>query len=95
MEEVNALKLRNHLGQILDRLDETGEPILINKGRRLRAVLITPEQFETRFLDWRAKEEKERMLQTVQKLRQRKKDGPETSLDILRKLRGYENGLGD
>ena len=29
MEEVNALKIRNNLGEILDRLNEKGEPILI------------------------------------------------------------------
>lgn len=95
MEEVNALKVRNHLGEILDRLNTTGDPILINKGRKLRAVLITPEQFKTRFLDCKAKEEKERLLHDINKLRMKKKDGQETSLDILRGLRGYGNDLGD
>jgi antitoxin (DNA-binding transcriptional repressor) of toxin-antitoxin stability system len=46
MEEVNALKVRNNLGEILDRLNEKGEPILISKGREIRAVLVTPEQFK-------------------------------------------------
>ncbi len=46
MEEVNALKIRNNLGEILDRLNDKGEPILISKGRKIRAVLVTPEQFE-------------------------------------------------
>ena len=32
MEEVNALKIRNNLGEILDRLSETGEPIFVSKG---------------------------------------------------------------
>ena len=35
MEEVNALKIRNNLGAILDRLNETGEPIFVSKGRIL------------------------------------------------------------
>ena len=34
MEEVNALKIRNNLGEILDRLNETGNPIFISKGRK-------------------------------------------------------------
>jgi len=88
MEEVNALKIRNNLGEILDRLEEKGEPILISKGRKIRAVLVTPEQFEKRFLDWQAKEEKKRFLEQVKSLRQGKKGGL-NSITILRQLRGY------
>ena len=58
MEEVNALKVRNNLGEILDRLEKTGQPIYISKGRKIRAVLVTPEDFERRFLDVKAEEEK-------------------------------------
>ena len=63
MEEVNALKIRNNLGAVLDRLNDTGEPILVSKGKKIRAVLVTPEQFQKRFLDWQAKEEKQRFLE--------------------------------
>ena len=89
MEEVNALKIRNNLGEILDRLNDKGEPIYVSKGRKIRAVLVTPEQFEKRFLDWQAKEEKELFLDTVRRLRKRKKENL-SSLSILRQLRGYE-----
>jgi PHD/YefM family antitoxin component YafN of YafNO toxin-antitoxin module len=88
MEEVNALKIRNNLGEILDRLNDKGEPILISKGRKIRAVLVTPEQFEKRFLDWQAKDEKNRFLDTVKRLRKRKKEKL-SSLTVLRQLRGY------
>jgi antitoxin (DNA-binding transcriptional repressor) of toxin-antitoxin stability system len=94
MEEVNALKLRNHLGEILDRLREKGEPILISKGRKIRAVLVTPEQFETRFLDWQAEEQRQRFLNNVAQLKMKKK-GRLDSITVLRQLRGYEsNDLG-
>lgn len=89
MEEVNALKVRNHLGRILDRLNATGEPILISKGRKIRAVLVTPEQFERRFLDWQAKQKKEAFLATVTELKG-KKTKDEMSITVLRRLRGYE-----
>ena len=56
MEEVNALAVRNNLGAILDRLNDSGEPILVLKGRKLRAVLVTPEDFESRFLDYKVKD---------------------------------------
>jgi PHD/YefM family antitoxin component YafN of YafNO toxin-antitoxin module len=89
MEEVNALKIRNNLGEILDRLNDKGEPIYVSKGRKIRAVLVTPEQFERRFLDWQAKEEKRLFLEAVRGLRKRKKENL-SSLSILRQLRGYE-----
>ena len=89
MEEVNALKIRNNLGEILDRLDDKGEPILISKGRKIRAVLVTPEQFEKRFLDYQTQQDKERLLDSLKRLRKRKKV-KQSSLSLLRKLRGYE-----
>lgn len=89
MEEVNALKIRNNLGEILERLNDKGEPILISKGRKIRAVLVTPEQFEKRFPDWQTKDEKTRFLDPVKRLRKRKR-GTLNSLSILRQLRGYE-----
>jgi PHD/YefM family antitoxin component YafN of YafNO toxin-antitoxin module len=89
MEEVNALKVRNNLGEILERLEKTGEPVLISKGRKVRAVLVTPEQFEKRFLDWQAEEKKQRLLKSIKALRKSRK-GRENSLTVLRHLRGYE-----
>jgi PHD/YefM family antitoxin component YafN of YafNO toxin-antitoxin module len=88
MEQVNALKMRNNLGKILDQLNETGEPILVSKGRKLRAVLVTPEDFEKRFLDYRIKEDKKKLLNSMLTLRKKKKE-PMESIEILRRLRGY------
>jgi len=89
MEKVNALTLRNNLGEVLDRLTRTGKPLLISKGRKIRAVLITPEDFEKRFLDVQAKEEKERLFKLFKSLR-RAKRGKADSLKLLRELRGYD-----
>jgi len=88
MEKVNALKLRNNLGEILDRLSTKGDPILISKGRKIRAVLVTPEDFERRFLDVKAQEEKDQLLELFKSLRKRKKV-PIPSFKVLRQLRGY------
>ncbi len=88
MEKVNALKIRNHLGEILDRLNATGEPILVSKGRELRAVLVTPQDFENRFLDYKIKEDKERLLNAMRSLKKKKKE-PIESIELLRQLRGY------
>ncbi len=88
MEEVNALKIRNNLGEILDRLNATGEPILVSKGRKLRAVLVTPQDFENRFLDYKVKEDKKRLLNEMRALKRKKKE-PIESIELLRQLRGY------
>ncbi len=89
MKEINALKLRNNLGEILEQLNETGEPVVISKGRKVKAVLITPEQFEKRFLDFQAEEKKKEMLEKILALRA-DRIGDKDSVTILRKLRGYE-----
>jgi prevent-host-death family protein len=90
MEEVNALTIRNKLGEILDRLEQKGEPILISKGRKIKAVLVTPSQFERRFLDHQAEEKRASLLKSIKAL-SRKRIKEETSLQALRTLRGYES----
>lgn len=88
MHEANALNIRNHLGKILDRLEATGEPVLISKGRRLRAVLVTPEDFEKRFLDYMIREKKDQLLKELKALKGKKKR-PIDSMELIRQLRGY------
>lgn len=89
MKEINALKLRNNLGEILDQLNKTGEPVVISKGRKVKAVLITPEQFEKRFLDYQAEEKKKEILEKILALRA-DRIGDRDSVAVLRELRGYE-----
>ena len=89
MEEIDVIKLRNNLGEILDRQQDKGESIMISKGRKIRAVLVTPEQFERRFLDWQAAEQQKCFLETVAGLK-KKKNSRLNSLTILRQLRGYD-----
>lgn len=88
MTTVNALTIRNNFGEVLKTLEETGEPILVSKGRELRAVLISIEDFETRFVDKRAEEEKRRVFQRIVSGRQSviTEESPEA---IIRRMRGY------
>ncbi|MGO9411917.1 MAG: type II toxin-antitoxin system Phd/YefM family antitoxin [Spirochaetia bacterium] len=88
MKTVNALKLRNNLGKILQELDETKEPVLVSKGRRVQAAIVSIEDFQRRFLDKQAEEEKEKWLQKLETLRSPRLGGV-TSLEALRELRGY------
>jgi len=88
MRTVNALKIRNHLGEVLSLLDKTGEPVMVSKGKEIRAVLITTEQFQRRFLDYQADEKKQELLATISKLKE-KRLGKKNSISVLRELRGY------
>ena len=90
MTTVNALKIRNQFGEVLRTLEETGEPILVSKGREVRAVLISIKDFETRFVDKLAEEAAEQRFQHILSDRRSRttNEDPDT---LLRRLRGYEN----
>ena len=87
MKHINALTIRNKLGEVLDELARDGEPIGVSKGRQLRAVLVSPLDFQRRFLDKQAEEARKEMLDRIAGLSAARK-GSRTSLDVLRELRG-------
>ena len=88
MRTANALEIRNRLGSILDELERTGEPVLVSKGRKVRAVLISPADFERRFLDRQAEEKRQALLDRIRGLRSPSRTD-RGSLAVLRELRGY------
>ena len=87
MRTVNALEIRNRLGAVLDDLERTGEPIILSKGRRPRAVLISMDDFNRRFVDRQAEDRQKQLLERVMAARAPGVPGPD-SLTVLRKLRG-------
>jgi PHD/YefM family antitoxin component YafN of YafNO toxin-antitoxin module len=89
MKTVNALKIRNNLGEVLESLTRTGEPVFVSKGREIKAVLITPEQFKTRFLDYQAEEQKRQLFESIKGMMDDSLDA-RNSAEVLRELRGYE-----
>ncbi len=89
MKTVNALEIRNHLGSVLEELEKSREPILISKGRQVRAALITIDDFKKRFIDRQAEEERERLLNKIHNLEKERIVARE-SIDILRDIRGYK-----
>lgn len=90
METVSALKLRSNLGEVLEKLNKTGEPILVSKGKNIKAVMITPEQFEKRFFDKLNSERQDEFLKKLEGMRE-KATRCEDSLEVLRQIRGYNN----
>jgi hypothetical protein len=90
VKTVNALAIRNNLGKILEELEETKEPILVSKGRKVRGALISIEDFQSRFVDRQAEDEKRNWLKKLGELRA-PRVGSVTSLETLRELRGYRS----
>ncbi len=91
MKKVNALSMRQSLGKVLRELERTGEPILVEKGRRPAAVLITLRDFNERFVDRAAAEERRRVVSEILAFRQRpaRADADRRSaVEILREIRG-------
>ena len=87
MKRVNALTLRQSLGQVLTDLDKGG-PILVEKGRRPRAVLISVKDFEERFVDRRALDARRALAESILGLRDPTRPADSTIVDDLRSLRG-------
>jgi prevent-host-death family protein len=87
MRIVNALEVRNRLGALLDDLERTGEPVIVSKGRRPRAVLISVEDFQRRFVDRQTEERRQALLDKVRAARAAGIGGAD-SLTVLRGLRG-------
>lgn len=90
MTTVNALKLRNQLGEVLEELDREKEPILVSKQKKIRAVLIPYEEFQKRFIGKQAEEERRKLLESI---RSHRVDPPEgfDVVQVLRRCRGYKD----
>ena len=88
MYRTNALELRRALGKVLRRLEREGAPILIEKSRKPTAVLISLRDYQERFADAAASDERERLAEEILALRARARRSRRRSVDLLRELRG-------
>lgn len=87
MIKTNALKLRQNLGLLLRKLRKNGEPILIEHYREPAAVLISMDDYKSRFVDYEADRKRREMIEEIKKANMPLPPG-KTSLDIIRELRG-------
>jgi len=86
MKKVNALELRQSLGKVLAQLERNGEPIVVEKGRKPVAALISLKDYHERFAEKAAREERDKLFEEMDKLRMRSVD-PTPGGTILRELR--------
>ncbi len=88
MITTNALELRRALGRVLEKLERDGRPILIEKGRKPKAVLISLRDYHERFVDAVAADERERLAEEILALRARARRSRRTAVELVRELRG-------
>jgi PHD/YefM family antitoxin component YafN of YafNO toxin-antitoxin module len=88
---VTALELRHRLGAILDRMDRDQEPVIVEKDRKPRAVLLPLALYRERFLDL---QERELRDQLVRDLREGARPAVRDTVAELRRLR-YGEGDED
>ena len=86
MRTANALQLRQSMGKIVEQLLASGEPILIEKGRKPVAVLISIEDYQKRFVDKDADVMRQELVASI-KAAKLKLPKDTTSLDLIRGLR--------
>jgi prevent-host-death family protein len=86
MDAVNALDLRQSLGRVLRRLERDGAPILVKRGQKPAAVLISLRDYQQRFVDREADEQRRAVVARLGKVRVATPRG-KTTLDLLRELR--------
>lgn len=84
----NALQVRQEFGKILKKVQKSGEPAIIEKGRQPVAVILSIETFRRRFIDYREKEKRDQILQMARSISYKPKI---KSLDVLRALRYGKN----
>ncbi len=81
---VNALRVRQAFGKIIERLQAVDEPIIIEKGRKPVAVLISIKAFEERFIDQQDREKQKAIIEMFRKSSVKPVINP---LEVLRQLR--------
>ena len=87
MKRVTALELRQSLGKVVAALQRTGEPIMLEKGRKPVGVLITLRDFQERFVEKAAAEERAEVIREMDRLARKAAD-PTPATEILREMRG-------
>ena len=89
--KVTALELRNRLGSILDRLDKEQEPVIVEKDRKPRAVLLPLSLYRERFLDFQEKALRDEL---VREIRESAPPSVRDTVAEIRRLRYGDRGRG-
>jgi PHD/YefM family antitoxin component YafN of YafNO toxin-antitoxin module len=88
MQKTNALAMRRNLGRVLRQLERSGEPVLVERNREPKAVLISIGDFRERFVDKVAAAEREALVEEILASRKRAPKARQPAVALVRELRG-------
>lgn len=92
-EVISATEARVHLGAVLDRLQQDGGPIIVERGGQAQAVLLSLATYER--LNWKQAGSETKLLDRARALRERVAKRAGATLldptDILHELREERN----
>ena len=88
MKTTNALDVRRSLGKVLDKLEDGGEPIIVERAGRPVAALVAIADFRERFADRTAGAEREALVAEILAERPLRTRGRLGSVAEIRRLRG-------
>lgn len=87
MKKVTALELRQSLGKVVSSIQKSGQPVLLEKGRKPVAVLISIADYHERFVEREAHHARNRLLEQMDSLARPSSPGSPAADDALRELR--------
>lgn len=82
--KTTALKLRQSLGAILKKIQNSKEPIIIERNREPVAVLVSYQTFKERFVDY---QERKKISEVLRQFKNNLTTADTPSIEILRELR--------
>jgi len=88
MKIINAVELRQSLGKVVARLEKGGEPILLARGKRVVAALISLSDFEERFVAEAASAARLEILEEMDALARPSSEGGDAAR-IVREMRDH------
>lgn len=89
METISAVELRQSLGKVVKDLEAGGEPVLLSRGKRVVAALISLSDFEERFVARAASEARRKILEEMDTLSRPSSEVGDAAR-MVRELRDHE-----
>lgn len=86
MKHISAVQLRQSVGKVVKMLEKNNEPVILDKGNKPVAVLISLKDFHERFVEKAAEEARLELIRKIDAMAMVSKD-PLSAEDILHELR--------
>lgn len=86
MKHISAVQLRQSVGKVVKMLEKNNEPVILDKGNKAVAVLISIKDFNERFVERAAEEARIELAKKIDKIAMVSINSTPAE-DVLRELR--------